>query len=362
MVETMIAGLILGLLLLQTAAPAMSPEEAALVRSGIEAENRHDTDAAIASFRKATELAPSDPIAFGRLGQAYINKRDYAAAIAPLKRALELSPDSLPVHQLLGYALLAEGYAGEAIPHLELIHDYRALGVAQLQAGKISDAVTSLLTALASNPNDPDLLYYLSQAGSALSSQSRDKLLSDFGSTPRGHQTLGESYYQLKLYSEAAHEYQQALAQRPDLPGLRLELGQVYAANSEWAKAEEQFRLEAKLQPGSAEAAYRLGDTLLHEGKMQEAAAALRRSDELRPDMAETLLALGKAAAVGDPSTAEKALNRVIELEKSTPVAAQAYFTLAGIHRKQGKTELATRETEQFRRLQAQSSAGVAKQ
>lgn len=95
---------------------------------------------------------------------------------------------------------------------------------------------------------------------------------------------------------------------------------------------------------------------------MQEAAATLRRSDELRPDMAETLLALGKAAAVSDPTTAEQALDRVTELEKATSLAAQAYFTLATIHRKQGKTELATRETEQFRKLQAQSSAGAAKQ
>ena len=95
---------------------------------------------------------------------------------------------------------------------------------------------------------------------------------------------------------------------------------------------------------------------------MQEAATALRRSDELHPDMPETLLALGKAAAVSNPTTAEKALDRVSELEKNTPLAAREYFTLASIHRKQGKTELAMRETEQFRRLQAQNIAGPPKQ
>lgn len=358
----MIAGLILAAFLLQAAPQAMSPEETALLRSGIEAENRHDLDAAIASFRKAAELAPSDPVALSHLGQAYVSKREYAAAIPQLKRALELSPDSPAIHQLLGYALLAAGYAADAIPHLELIHDNGALGIAQLQAGKIAEAVASLQSALASNPNDPDLLYYLSQAGTALASQSRDKLLSDYRATPRGHQALGQNFFEIKKYSEAEQEYQIAITQRPDLPGLRLELGQVYAADSQWEKAEEQFRLETTLQPGSAEAAYRLGDALLHEGRMQEAAAVFRRSNELRPDMPETLFSLGKAAAVADPASAEKALNRVVELEKDTPLAAQAYFTLATIHRKQGKTELATRETEQFRRLQAQSNAGVAKQ
>jgi len=140
---------------------------------------------------------------------------------------------------------------------------------------------------------------------------------------------------------------------RPDLAGLRLELGQVFAAGSEWAKAEEQFRGEAKLQPGSAEAAYRLGNALLQQGKMKEAAEELKRSDSLSSDMPETLNALGKAAAISDPDVAEHALQRVIELEKQTPLAGQAYLVLAQIHRRQGKTEQAARDMENYRKIQA---------
>jgi len=342
-------------LLLQTQAvqPGLNEEAIALLKSGVEAEGHQDLDAAISAFRKASELAPDSALPFARLGQAYMTKQDYAAAIPPLKRALELSPDSLPVHQLLGFALLAAGYSSEAIPHLELAHEQGALGIAQLQSGQAAEAVTNLQHTLATNPNDPDVLYYLSQAGSALASQSRDKLLSGFRNTARGHQALGQTYYETKMFPEAVQEYLQALALRPDLPGLRLELGEIYAATSDWGKAEEQFRAEQKLQPGSAEAAYRLGDALLQEGKMKEAAEALQRSDTLRPNMAETLYSLGKADAVSDPSDAEAALKRVIELEKESPLAAQAYFALAAIHRKQGKTEEAAHETQEFRRLQA---------
>jgi tetratricopeptide (TPR) repeat protein len=157
----------------------------------------------------------------------------------------------------------------------------------------------------------------------------------------------------VKMLPEAAKEYEQALALRPDLPGLRLELGQVYAAGSEWEKAEEQFREETKLQPGNAEAAYRLGDALLQQGKMKEAAEELRRSDQLRPDMPETLYSLGKADALNDPTAAEHELARVIELEKETPLAGQAYLVLAGIHRKQGKTDQAAHEMQEYRRIQA---------
>jgi len=337
----------------QSAEPTMPPEALSLLQSGVDAENRRDLDQAIAAFRKAAELAPSSGIIFLRLGDAYMKKHDYAAAIAPLKRAAELSPDSLPVHQLLGFALLAEGYAAEAIPHLEIVHEYGALGIAQLQTDQPAEAVANLQAALAKSPGDPDLLYYLSRAGTALSSQSLDKLLSAFPDTARGHQALGQNYYALKMFPEAKKEYEQALALRPDLPGLRLELGQVYAAGSEWQKAEEQFRGETKLQPGNAEAAYRLGDALLQQGKMTEAAEELRRSDLLRPDMPETLYSLGRAETVSDPNAAEDALARVTQLEKETPLAAQAYLALAAIHRKQGKTEQAARETQEFRRIQA---------
>jgi tetratricopeptide (TPR) repeat protein len=336
-----------------SAEPALPPEALMLLQSGIDAENRHDLETAIFDFRKASELAPSATIAFFRLGDAYMRKADYASALPALKHAAELSPDSVPVQRLLGFALLAQGYAAEAIPHLQLIHEYGALGIAQLQAGQPGEAVASLQVALAKTPDDPDLLYYLSRASTALSAQSLDKLLSASPNTARGHQALGQNDFALKMFPEAKREYEQAIALRPDLPGLRLELGQVYAAGSEWERAEELFRAETKLQPGNAEAAYRLGAALLQQGKMKEAVEELRRSDSLRPDMAETLYALGKASAVSDPPTAEHALIRVTELEKDTPLAAQSYLALAGIHRKLGKTELAAREMQDFRRIQA---------
>jgi len=286
-----------------------------------------------------------------------MEKRDYSAAIPPLRRAAELSPSSILVHQLLGFALLARGYASDAIPHLETAHEYGAVGIAQLQINRPAEAVNNLQRALEKTPGDPDLLYYVSRAGSALSSQSLDRLLAIFPDSARGHQALGQNYYSMKMYDEARQEYTKAISLRPDLPGLRLELGQVYAAGSQWDKAEEQFRGEVVLQPGNAEAAYRLGDALLQQGKMKEAVAELKRSDDLSPGMPETLYLLGKAAAVSDPALAEKVLGRVIELERDTTLAGQAYLALAGIHRKLGKTEQATKEIQEFRRIRSLGGA-----
>src|ERR1700694_982896 len=201
------------------------------------------------------------------LGQAYMEKRDFAAAIAPLKHALEVNPDSTPSHQLLGYALLVQGYAAEAIPHLARAQDKTALGIAQIQIGQLPEAVANLQAALAAHPNDPDILYYLGRASGLLSKQSIDTLLAAYPDSPRAHQAMGENYFVLRRMPEAEKEYHDALRLRPDLPEVHLELGDVYATSSLWAKAEHEFRAQASLQPGDAEAFYRLGTALLEQGK-----------------------------------------------------------------------------------------------
>src|SRR6202041_2269169 len=210
----------------QSAELPVPPEALPLLQSGIDAENRGALDQAVAAFRKAADLAPDSAIVLLRLGDAYMKKRDYAAAIPPLKHAAELSPDSPAVHQLLGYALLATGYAAEAIPHLKMINDAGALGLAQLQAGQAAEAVANLQAALAKAPDEPDLLFYLSRASTALAGQSLDRLRAVDPNSARGHQALGQTEYEMKKLPEAAKEYEQAIAMRPDLPGLRLELGQ----------------------------------------------------------------------------------------------------------------------------------------
>ena len=336
----------------QAAAPQAADQAKVLLRSGIDAENHNDLDHAMVDFRKAAELDPSSSEVLLRLGDAYMKKHDAAGAIAPLKRAAELSPDSVPIQQLLGYALLTQGYAAEAIPHLEIARDPGAVGIAQLENDDPAKAIVNLQSALESDPDNPDLLFYLSRAETAAGSQSTERLLAAFPNSARAHQTRGHGYYQMKMVPEAVKEYEQAIAIRPDLPGLHLELGEIYAGRASWPQAEEQFRVETTLQPGSAEAAFRLGDALLQEGKMKEAADELRRSDSLRPNMPETCYGLGRALAATDASAAEQALTRVLKIEQDTPLAARADLLLASIHRKQGKSALASREMEDYRRIQ----------
>jgi tetratricopeptide (TPR) repeat protein len=331
----------------------VSPEALQHMQAATEAEKQKQFDSAVAEFQRVTELEPKLPDGFVRLGQAYMEKHDYGAAIAPLKHALELAPDLAAAHQLLGYALLAQGYAAEAIPHLERVQEQTALGIAQIETGQLPQAVSNLQAALVKHPNDPDLLYYLGRASGLLSKQSIDTLLAAYPDSARAHQALAENYFVLRQMPQAEKEFREALRLRPDIPKLHLELGEVYAGSSQWAKAEEEFRAETKLQPGNAEASYRLGAALLQQGKAREARTELQRADRLQPDMPETLYSLGKAASLeGDAASAEKAWTKLLAIEKATPLAAQTHFALGGLYRKQGKTADADREMQEFQKLQ----------
>ena len=201
------------------------------------------------------------------------------------------------------------------------------------------------------------LLYYLGRASGLLSKQSIDTLLAAYPDSARAHQAMGENYFVLRNMRDAKTEYRDALRLRQDVPEVHLELGEVYAGAFQWPQAEEEFRAQAKLQPGNAEAAYRLGVSLLEQGKAREARTELVRSDNWMPDMPETLYSLGKAASLeGNSTTAEKEWAKLLTIEKESPLAAQTHFGLANLYRKQGKTDAAKHEMQEFQRLQSGSN------
>ena len=306
-------------------------------------EKQRHFDVAIAEFKKVTELEPNLPEGFVNLGQAYMENQDYGAAITPLKRAVQLAPDLAAAHQLLGYALLAQGYNAEAIPHLEKVQEQTALGIAQIGAGQLQQAVENLQAALAKHPNDPDLLYYLGRASGLLSKQSIDTLLAAYPDSARAHQAMAENYFVLRQMPQAEKEFREALRLRPDTPELHLELGLVYAGSSQWPKAEEEFRAQTKLQPGNAEAAYRLGSALLQQGKVREARTRIRARQSIKARYARDSVLIGQGRGAGRRlHRAEKAWTKAAlhrerhESRRSNPLCTRRPVSQTGKDRGSG--------------------------
>lgn len=322
------------------------------VEAGLAAKKAGDLDRAIVEFQRVVELAPSLAAAHVNLGAVYYEKKDYDKAIPILTRALELNSDLPGVHAMTGTALLARGYAARAIPHLEKAQADDLLGVALLESGRVREAVDKLETALQKRPDDPDLLYYLGQAHARLSKQVLDRLIERSGDSPRAHQIVGEARAATGNREAAVQEFRAALQLRPDLPGVHLALGDLYLEAADYENAEREYRDEARLAPGSAAAAYKLGVVLLNRGQTKEALAELNRANNLLPDMPETLLELGKAAAAsGNPADAEKLFRKVLGQEHASSLAESAHFQLSQLYRKLGRKADADREMNAFREL-----------
>ena len=101
------------------------------LHAGVEADKGGQLDSSLRRIPKSHRpRSRSWPPRSSILAECCIEKRDYAAAVPPLKHAVELNPNLEGAHRLLGYALLAQGFAAEAIPHLEKAHDEDALGIA----------------------------------------------------------------------------------------------------------------------------------------------------------------------------------------------------------------------------------------
>src|ERR1700724_3564193 len=114
-----------------------SPEATQHWNAAQHAEQQKQFDVAIKEYRTVTRLEPNFAGGFVNLGQAFMEQRDFSSALVPLKHALEMDSNLIPAHQLLGYALLAQGYAAEAIPHLDRAHERGALGIARVRRGKL---------------------------------------------------------------------------------------------------------------------------------------------------------------------------------------------------------------------------------
>ena len=322
----------------------VTPEVREHVEAGLAAKKKGDWETAVREFQRVAELMPSLAAAHVNLGAVYYDKKDFTHAIPELRKAIELNPDLPGARAMLGAALLAQGYAAEAIPYLDTDD---LLGIAFLESGRERDAIDKFEASLSKRPDDPDLLYYLSQAHSALSRELFEKLVAEHPDSARAQQLLGEANAAAGRRVEAENHLHAALAKRHDLRGVHLTLGELYLAGGDYANAQKEFAEEARLTPGSAAAAYKLGSVLLLSGDDQAAFQELSRADKLQPGMPQTEFELGKAAAaLGEIAKAVTLFQKTVA--QSPELTPDAHFQLARLYRKMGNPQKARSEMNEF--------------
>jgi tetratricopeptide (TPR) repeat protein len=242
----------------------------------LEQEGNHD--AAIAQFKKALALQPSDTHNRYGLALAYMNKEDWTSAIREFRIVKSQDPQNLEARQNLGTCLL----------HVDPLA-----------------AVTEFKELVAISP-----------------------------SFDVCHDCLGAALAQSRRYPEAEKEFAMAIELDPAAANPHLNLGLVLEAEEKYDPALAEFQRAEQLDPDDAKAPIFAGRVLLAKKNYASAIAKLKQAEQLAPADWQSRDLHGQALqASGDLD------NAIIEFSEAVsfaPKQLQARLNLAGAQEKKG--------------------------
>jgi tetratricopeptide (TPR) repeat protein len=279
-------------------------------------------DEAISLLR---ELALAHPGAKGlahELGAAYYKKGEYLNAITSLKKAVEENPSDSEGTQLLGLSYYLAGRPAEAIPALEKVQTwYPSANV---------DAAYILGTCYIQTKDYPN---------------ARKAFAKMFDVAPESAASYLFTARMLlrQDYAPVAEEYaNKAVALDPKLPLAHQLLGELYLFHSQIDEAIAEFRKELEINPGNANAYYKLADSYSRVQKYDEAERLLQRSIWLDATSTGPYILLGKVLEKkGETELAVRALQRALTMDPNNPMP---HHLLGQAYRALGKNADADRE------------------
>ncbi len=132
-------------------------------------------DQAIPLLEQAAALRPADAAYEHNLGMAYLHSGEAAFAIKAFERAIKLVPDRPETLMAWGLAHLSRGEQGDAqaaafafgqarLAGLDTAAVYQHLGIAQLAAGNLDEAIAAFQTAAQKDSNDAATWHLLALA------------------------------------------------------------------------------------------------------------------------------------------------------------------------------------------------------
>jgi tetratricopeptide (TPR) repeat protein len=275
----------------------------------------------------ATRLKPTYSAAFNNLGLTQMHSQRIEEAIANYRKAIEIDPSNPNPHAYanLGIALTRQGKDDEAIGYFQramaiapqFVDPVFQMGMVLARQGRTEQAVDYLSRTIAMQPMHYDA--YLQRAlGYLKLGRVRDAVL-DLRRAITIRPDLVAAYYQLGLLAQQANAmddarryYLQALLYEPNLLEARYRLGVVLAELGATQEAIATLKMTVNAYPAHADAHAMLGGVLSKAGQIDQAVEHYRKALELKPAWPEVMRALAElllfSQSQPDPSKAQEAL------------------------------------------------------
>ena len=356
------------------------------------------------SFRRVTEIAPSDWLAWSGLGANYLTLKQPDLAAEALQKAIRLKPNETSVWFNLGQALELQGKTQAAFRALDRAQqlnghdthvtavwqglanklatqaaeqiekkDYRGartllwevrrplassaswnnlLGYAEFKLGARAPALEHLQKAVHMEPDSEDFLldlgeYLLSYHAHDAATRFFEEGLRRNPNSMRIQFGLAMVYQLEKRHEKAIAAFKAILMSHPAFEPAYSALGRSFEKTLRW---QEMIDLGSSLraQEESSALAWRLigagflGQSQHDPGALTEATSALEKSLRMNPTSSETHFLLAKA--YDQKGRSNDAINELKQTLKLDPEHQSAHYILGQLYRKGGQSELAYEE------------------
>lgn len=317
-------------------------------------------DLALPELQKVVALDPKDADARGNLGVLLFFHHDYKEAVPQLRAAVNLNPGLWKLQALLGLgeANLGESSASQAdleaaFPHLKdekiqqqvgeaLIDDYTA-------KEELEKAASVVSTLLAAQPTNTSLLYLSYRLYSDLAGKSMLTLSLVAPDSAEMHQVMARELARQNNNGGAIANYREAIKLNPNLPGLHTELGDILFHSDDpnlQSQAAAEFQQALAVNPRDEHAEVTLGMISERNGDMKSAYADFSRALELSPNDSDACTELAKILiTMKQPVKAQQLFERAVQIDPANEVA---HYRLATLYRKDGKMDDAKKQVDLY--------------
>ena len=329
----------------------------------------HDSKLAELAAEKAEHLAPGDPIVLRALSLFYSESGDYdkaAECAAAYASKTNADPGAIQLYLQAGKPTPAIDLARKA-----LVAENRAdlrylLGKAYGMDGQPAESVREMRAAIQLNPYEES--YYFELARDLLKHNSPHEaiqVLEDgkkvFAGSAQIELTLGVAYYSMRRFPDAVDAFLRVIRIDPGAEQPYVFLGRMLdQTEAKLPDVTAAFAVLAKANPENYTADFLYGKALAFGGKRDEAEASLRKSIAVNNEFWESHFELGGVLeARRDFAGAAREFSRAAELDPKNP---RVHYRLARVYDRLGKTDEAKAEHALHERLAQEENAFIRRQ
>lgn len=327
------------------------------IQAAKQAQANGDFARAVAGYQAALKLLPDVPELYNNLGIAYYYEKEYEKSIEAFKHALNRKPDLPGSNLFLGLAYVRTSQFEQSIKPLEkaialdpkVRQAYINLSGSYNEVGKEEMAVQVLQRAGKIFPDDVEVLYSLGGLYYDLMFKTYGKMARVAPNSYRYDQVMGRSFEARQEYPAAIVEFQNAIKDNAQAPGLHYDLGNVFWLQGHYAEARREFEAELEISPEDYLSTWKLGNIYLQERQFDKALPYLQEAIRVKPSLGEAYQDLGKLyMETHDNDRALFYLKKVVEMDPDEPTP---HYLLAMTYRHLGNTAESQAEMGMFDKL-----------